>query len=202
MALGIVFGIVFIVLVCRSRGISEEVSSIWIWPCLLYICLYLILFSLILPVQCLSAHKHFYMLFLFKMTFLGRGSFNRLRINAPKQRNGANTRNMVRQVVSSVPNCLANSSKKKISLSRGPWRIRCKSPPYLMDRFSQWQSSDVFSVETIVLCQLIILQNHNANLWPKNRWILQITTCRSFTQTVLVSMSVYEKFCHKMTCGH
>lgn len=112
MALGIVFGIVFIVLVCRSRGVSEEVRSIWIWPCWLYICLYLIFFLLILPVQCLSAHKHFYMLFLFKMTFLGKGSFNRLRINAPKQRNGPNIRNVVRQVLSSVPNSLANSSKK------------------------------------------------------------------------------------------
>lgn len=113
MALGIVFGIVFIVLVCRSRGISEEVSSIWIWPCLLYVCLYLIFFLLILSVLCLSAHKHFYMLFLFKMTFLGRGSFNRLRLNAPKQKNGADIRNTVRQVVTSVPNSFASSSVKE-----------------------------------------------------------------------------------------
>lgn len=54
------------------------------------------------------------------MTFLGRGSFNRLRINAPKQRNGANIRNMVRQVISSVLNSLANNSKKKSACLEDP----------------------------------------------------------------------------------
>lgn len=112
MAIGIVFGIVFTVLVCRSRGISEEVSSIWIQLCLLCVSLCLIFFWLILFLQYLFVHKHFYVLFLFKMTFLGRGSFNRLRINAWKQRNAANIRNVVRQVLSSVPNSLADSSKK------------------------------------------------------------------------------------------
>lgn len=50
---------------------------------------------------CLSARV--FILFLLGMTFLGRGSFNRLRINAPKQRRGVNPRSLVRQVLSLCP---------------------------------------------------------------------------------------------------
>lgn len=56
------------------------------------VCLSVFGFLLVDFTSSLSTQKYFNVSFLFKMTFLGKGCFNRHRIKAPKQRNAANLR--------------------------------------------------------------------------------------------------------------